>query len=196
MASGGQPMTKEQVHAAESAPAIFSIREGQTPQIAHREGTSIVLRSSPEEDGVALLEHLRRRHPEEFRKIIFPPDWDLATIDVYAYFDHKDASIHGFQMLQWVLKEASRINGKRLADARRISDRWKAEHSRLFEQSSHITKKDLRLSGLCDVDDEILDDVIELLKGLKSGDEEDIMQHSAGQGEQTRRERLAKGADR
>ena len=85
----------------------------------------IVLRSSAEEDRDCIVFSLFEKALADCKAIISP-------VNVYDYFDHYDAQLHGYEFLRSVLEYIAGLNAIRARHVQDFVSHWKAANGEAF----------------------------------------------------------------
>lgn len=106
--------------------AIFSTHLGRFPPRTELP-SSIVLRSSPEDDHESMVATLRRQFPQQCRAITAP------IVNIYQWFDPYDAHRHGSAFLHSVLVAIAFQNTTRAKQVQEFADHWRIAHPTHFD---------------------------------------------------------------
>lgn len=105
---------------------MFSTHLGQyAPRVGS--DAAIILRSSPEDDQESMILKLRQKFPKECK------DMNSLQPNIFTYFDHYDAHLHGSAFLYSVLTTIAMQNNRRMEYVRKFATDWGRNNPELFD---------------------------------------------------------------
>ena len=104
---------------------LFSTHGGRFQPRYAPHGMPIILRSDPDDDCMQMVADLQHKFPGICRKVKRP----VAYTDLYEWFDHRDAHVHGVSFLLSVLSHIGLENQGRLLD---YVTRWRTTNAEAF----------------------------------------------------------------
>jgi hypothetical protein len=145
---------------------LFQLDEETT---GWRPGGPLIVRTDPDEDGVALVDRIRKEFPRESELVSLDENQELQSIDLRPYFCEDDIHRQGSSMLRWILLRISSLNSRRMHQIRRMGWEWKEANPGIFWNALEFSANLLLEHGMVEAEDgQLLEPVASLLNNLRS----------------------------
>ena len=143
--------------------AIFSTNLQQyAPHRAELPLAPIILRSDCFEDVESMVSRLRKKYPQESRKITLPVN------NIYEYFDHRDVHLHGTNFILSVLGHIGAANAERATRVELFARHWVNNNIDRFCSINQATQELFNANEKEQHHESFLQDVLERLKTFRA----------------------------